>query len=180
MVEIVKELRYILGIALLITMAAVTGYAVATYMPEEQIETNPRYVGGAEVFVNIEYTVPETEEAEIHTGVKVIEKTYMGEYKLTAYCPCEKCCGTNTGITATGTHATQGRTIGVNPDEIPYGSIIEINGERYVAEDTGSGIGSKHIDIFFDEHEDALAFGTQRADVFIVNEYYEGEKEEEE
>ena len=50
----------------------------------------------------------------------------LGEFKLTAYCPCMKCCGKTDGITATGTTATEGRTIAVDPRVIPYGSTVTI------------------------------------------------------
>ena len=36
-----------------------------------------------------------------------VEKESLGEFVITAYCPCEKCCGEySDGITATGTVAT--------------------------------------------------------------------------
>lgn len=58
------------------------------------------------------------------------------------------------GITATGTRATPGRTIAVDPNLIPLGSRVEIlcptfpelNGV-YVAEDTGGAIHGHHIDV---------------------------------
>ena len=124
------------------------------------------YEGDTEITVEVHYEPPKTEaEAE---ETEVITKTSLGRYKLTAYCPCEKCCGVNTGITATGTKATEGRTIGVNPNDIPYGSVIEINGQQYVAEDTGGSIGHNHIDIFLNNHEDAIAFGTKHAEVYLL------------
>lgn len=124
------------------------------------------FEGDTEITVEVHYDPPKAEaEAE---EPEVVTKTSLGTYKLTGYCPCEKCCGVNTGITASGTKATEGRTIGVNPKDIPYGTVLEINGQQYIAEDTGSAIGSKHIDIFFNNHEDALKFGTQKAEVFIL------------
>lgn len=93
----------------------------------------------------------------------------LGEFKLTAYCPCGICCGQWTdGITSTGVTAKAGRTIAVDPDIIPYGSLVEINGHTYVAEDCGGAIKGNRIDIYFDTHEEALKFGVQYADVRIV------------
>ena len=50
----------------------------------------------------------------------------LGLFELTAYCPCSACCGKNDGITATGTVATEGRTVAVDPTVIPYGTSIEV------------------------------------------------------
>ena len=72
----------------------------------------------------------------------------LGEFKLTAYCDCMKCCNKTDGITASGTKATQGRTIAVDPKKIPYGTKIIINGNTYVAEDCGGSIKGNRIDIF--------------------------------
>jgi len=92
----------------------------------------------------------------------------LGEFQLTAYCACEKCCGAySDGYTAVGTLATAGRTIAVDPNVIPYGTKVIINGHEYVAEDCGGGIKSNRIDIFFDSHQEALNFGVQKAEVFI-------------
>lgn len=79
----------------------------------------------------------------------------------TAYCPCKKCCGKSDGITATGTKATAGRTIAVDPSIIPYGTEIIINGHTYIAEDTGGAVKGNRVDIFFDTHEEARQFGRQ-------------------
>lgn len=81
----------------------------------------------------------------------------LGEYRISAYCPCEKCCGWNTGITASGTQATAGRTAAMNG--VPFGTKIVIDGHEYTIEDRGGGLGSKIIDIYFDTHEEALNSG---------------------
>jgi 3D (Asp-Asp-Asp) domain-containing protein len=96
------------------------------------------------------------------------EKIALGEYQLTAYCPCSYCCGKSDGITATGTIATAGRTIAVDPRVIPYGSRVMINGNVYIAEDCGGAIKNNRIDIFFDSHSEALQFGVQRAQVYLL------------
>ena len=92
----------------------------------------------------------------------------LGTFKIYAYCPCKICCGNNAqGITKTGTQATQGRTIAVDPDVIPLGSIVIINGAEYSAEDTGTGIDGKTIDMFFDSHQDAVNWGIKYLEVTI-------------
>lgn len=115
----------------------------------------------------------EVERAEI-----VSEYTEM-TVVATAYCPCEICCGEwaltrpvdEYGepiiYTASGERATQGRTIAVDPDVIPLGTEVIINGQTYVAQDTGSAVVGNHIDIFFSSHEEACQFGRQEMTVIV-------------
>lgn len=104
-------------------------------------------------------------EAEIEP-VK-LETTYLGEYKITHYCPCEECCGKTDGITFTGTKATEGRTIAVDPAVIPLGSEVNINGQAYIAEDTGGAIKGNRIDVFVNSHEEALELGVKYVPVYM-------------
>ena len=94
------------------------------------------------------------------------EHISLGVFKLTAYCPCEKCCGWDIGITYSGTQATAGRTVGVHLEDFDMGDEIIINGNTYIAEDTGA-FQRGTIDIFHDTHEEALQFGVQYAEIFI-------------
>lgn len=104
----------------------------------------------------------ETPKAEAQTQPRV----NRAEFTAYAYCACQKCCGPCAkGITASGTQATQGRTIAVDPDVIPLGTRVSVNGREYVAEDTGSGISGDVIDIFFDSHEEALEWGRRQVTV---------------
>lgn len=109
-------------------------------------------------------------EAAILTDEENSPETFeMGEFRLTAYCACEKCCGKwADGITATGTTPTAGRTIAVDQDVIPYGSEVIINGHTYRAEDCGGAIIGNRIDVYFDNHEEATEFGVQYADVTLL------------
>lgn len=104
----------------------------------------------------------------------------MGEFKITHYCPCKKCCGKDEtspwyGITATGTKATEGRTIAVDPKVIPYGTEVLIryaDGTEhiYTAEDCGGAIKKNRIDVFMDSHQAARVEGVKYAEVFLVKE----------
>lgn len=127
----------------------------------------------------VETTTPTKKETTKATKTtKVIETTeptesvephYLGEFKLTAYCACAKCCGKTDGITASGTKATEGRTIAVDPTVIPYGTEVTINGNTYIAEDCGGAIDGNRIDVYFDSHSEAWDFGVQYADVYLAN-----------
>ena len=87
----------------------------------------------------------------------------------TAYCPCEKCCGKwSDGITASGTTATEGRTVAVDKNLIPLGTEIIINGKTYIAEDTGSAILGNKIDIYFDSHSSALEWGKRTIEIEVL------------
>lgn len=99
------------------------------------------------------------------SGQDTSKGKYLGNFRLTAYCACASCCGVSTGITASGTVATQGRTVAMYG--VPFGTKLLINGTVYTVEDRGTAYG--HVDIFFNSHADALRFGSQRADVYQVN-----------
>lgn len=94
--------------------------------------------------------------------------TNLGQFKISAYCACAKCCGKSDGITATGVKATANRTIAVDPNVIPLGSKVKIGDRIYVAEDTGGGIKGNRIDMYFPTHQEALNWGIQYRDVSLV------------
>ena len=93
---------------------------------------------------------------------------YLGNYKLTYYCSCEICCDVETGITATGTPVVEGQTIAVDPNVIPYGTQVIINGHVFTAEDCGGAIKGNRIDIYVNDHDRANALGVNYADVYLV------------
>lgn len=116
----------------------------------------------------IEETAEKDQDVLLDAGPQIV-RHQLGEFKLTAYCPCEKCNGKWVGEpTASGAELTVGRTIAVDPEIIPLGSVVDINGFEYIAEDTGSAIKGNRIDILFPNHEDALDFGVQFANVSII------------
>lgn len=109
-----------------------------------------------------EFKLPEIEEY----GPKIES---LGLFTLTAYCPCSLCCGKSDGITASGTIATEGRTIAADTSILPFGTEVYINGQAYVVEDRGGAVKGNKLDIFFNDHEEALQFGVKRdVEVFRV------------
>jgi 3D (Asp-Asp-Asp) domain-containing protein len=111
----------------------------------------------------------------------VPERIPLGEFVLTAYCPCVQCCEiwsaehprnrNNPNFvqrTAGGNIAEAGRTVAATVN-LPFGTELYIEGHGvYIVEDRGVPRRDL-IDIFFDTHEEALAFGRQTAEVWMAN-----------
>ena len=113
----------------------------------------------------------EVAEEDAKTEEVAPNKVSLGVCKLTAYCKenYPHICNNGDGnITATGTVPTVGRTVAVDPSVIPYGSKVIINGHTYIAEDCGGAIKGNKIDILFATHKEALQFGVQYAEVFVI------------
>lgn len=104
--------------------------------------------------------------AELAAACEAVgEYRYVGECTVTAYCPCAECCGRwADGLTATGLPAGPG-IVAVDPEVIPLGSTVIIDGQRYLAADTG--VEGRHVDVCMTEHEDTEAFGVQRLEVWV-------------
>ena len=110
-------------------------------------------------------------EEEIEIEEVVPEVVSLDVCKLTAYCKENYphiCNNGSSNRTATGTVPTVGRTVAVDPSVIPYGSQVIINGHTYIAEDCGGAIKGNRIDILFETHKEALEFGVQYSEVFMV------------
>ena len=132
----------------------------------------------------IDEPLPETvaEGASVISTESVIETVSLGEYKLTAYCGCSKCCGKwgenrpldETGrpivYTANQSIAKEGVTIAADINVLHYGTAIIIDGHRYIVQDRGGSIAGNKIDIYFESHQAALEFGVQYKEVFIERE----------
>ena len=89
-------------------------------------------------------------------------------YKITAYCPCSKCCGKTNGRTASGTTATAGRTVAAS-SKFAFGTKLNIGGHVYTVEDRGGAINGNKIDIFVNSHAEALQWGVRYLNVSVVN-----------
>lgn len=164
----------IIKIQWLIILALVVALIISiATRPNAEEYVTPTALASEEPTVSIE--VEETPEA-------TDELIELGEFKTTAYCTCVKCCGiwssehpSRVGTdyvqkTASGTIPTEGRTIAVDTDVIPFGTTVVIDGHEYTAEDTGSAIEGNEIDIYFASHEAACEYGVQTKTIYIKGE----------
>ena len=71
--------------------------------------------------------------------------------------------------TATGTIPEEGRTVAVDPEVIPYGSELIINGkDGYIAEDCGDDIKGNRLDIYMTNQPEAVTWGRQTVEVVVI------------
>lgn len=115
----------------------------------------------------VSYEAPAETASE---AAAVSSMTYLGNFRLTAYCACEKCCGkwaalNPNHLTASGAPAVEGVTVAMGG--VPFGTQLSINGHIYTVQDRGTPYG--HVDIYFSDHASALAFGQKYADVYQLN-----------
>lgn len=83
--------------------------------------------------------------------------------------------GSKSGITASGTKVLEGRTIAVDPNVIPHGSIVAIWASSnkkysglYLAEDSGGAIKGKKIDIAMLDVAECKKWGRRKISIAIV------------
>lgn len=95
--------------------------------------------------------------------------TYLGEFCITHYCTCSKCNGSNAGKTAIGYVPIPWNTVAVDPNLIPLGSTLYIEGYGIVnAIDTGSAVNGYHIDMMVEDHETAIQQGVVYREVYLL------------
>lgn len=142
-------------------------------VPEYEVITYEEYLATYEPSESptIDFDVEVKEQVGEIEELLTVKESVAAVYKVTAYCPCPKCCGEwSDGFTYTGDLAHEGTTIAVDPEVIPLGTIVYIEGvgER-IAQDIGGAIDGNDIDLFFYSHEAALAFGIQYLEVTVVD-----------
>ena len=92
--------------------------------------------------------------------------------RVTAYCPCEICCGEHSdGVTASGYKIQPGDTFVAADKEYPFGTEMLIagyeNAQPVKVLDRGGAITGNHLDLFFNSHQEALKWGVKYIDVKV-------------
>lgn len=172
----VKRNRIILiSCVIVFIIGAILGYTISSFTVrsvEKQSDAKPIQTSNEPITEIQEPTILSEPEPTITEPQK--EVIYLGEFKLTAYCSCEKCCGSwafdrPDGVVygASGNELKSGYSIAVDPSVIPYGTEVIIDGVTCRADDCGGAIKGNRIDVYFNDHKEALEFGVQYANVFM-------------
>ena len=166
-----SQLAAILILAMILFVGICFGSAATAiwFTPEPEVVTEYIYVMAEEPAVEEPVEDVWTEE--------VYPLEYAGEFVISHYCACPECCGKSEddpwyGITATGTEATEGRTVAVDPSVIPYGTELTVYYDdgrmaTYIAEDCGGSIKGNRLDVYMDSHDEALQAGMTSGSVYL-------------
>lgn len=93
--------------------------------------------------------------------------------RVTAYCPCSKCCGQYAdGMTACGHVIQPGDTFVAADKRYAFGTKMLISGysqgQAVKVLDRGGAIKGNRVDVFFPSHQEALEWGVQYLDVKVL------------
>ena len=100
----------------------------------------------------------------------------LGKYRVTAYCPCEICCGkwAELGVDSDGERVTPGnrkilpgdKFVAADPKILSRGDWVYVPGYGTVeVRDVGGSIKGKRLDVFFPTHQEALNWGIKHIEI---------------
>lgn len=106
-------------------------------------------------------------QAAISQSFKAKLTAYTAGYESTGKTPSHPAYG----ITSSGAKVQENHTIAVDPAVIPIGSLVYIEGIGIrQAEDTGSAIKGKRIDVYIPDLQEAMNFGVKEdVQVYVLN-----------
>ena len=162
--RVTNKRRFTAFIVAMMILSGIGGFYIGiSYASEE-----PDVVEATPV---VTQATPEVEEPEEVEEVKTIEFVDLGNYTITAYCGCEICCGQWSSYPVIGSGGVE-LVEGVHcASPLPLGTVVEVGGLGFyeVQDRTAEWIADKYndkvIDIYFENHEDAVQFGKKTANV---------------
>lgn len=101
--------------------------------------------------------------------------TYI-EFKVTAYCSCEKCCGVWANnrpegkvYGAAGKELIAGYSVAVDRDLYEFGTkFVDEDGNEYEAADVGGAVKGNHLDLYMSDHQEALNWGVKTLELAVI------------
>ena len=102
------------------------------------------------------------------TDVKVnlVQMRMVGECTTTAYCGCASCCGVAGNATASGEMPKSKHTVA--HETLPFGTKIKFQGDETIYTVEDRGVFGDWFDVYFDTHEEALNYGMQNRNAYII------------
>jgi len=111
-------------------------------------------------------------ESNTESNTEQPEEWESIEMRVTAYCPCPKCCGQySDGVTACGYKIRPGDTFVAADRRYSFGTEMLIpgysNGRAVKVLDRGGAIKGNRLDVFFATHQEALEWGVKYLEVSV-------------
>ncbi len=111
-------------------------------------------------------------ESNTESNTEQTEEWESIEMRVTAYCPCPKCCGEySDGITACGYKIRPGDTFVAADRRYSFGTEMLIpgysNSRAVKVLDRGGAIKGNRLDVFFATHQEALEWGVKYLEVSV-------------
>jgi len=111
-------------------------------------------------------------EYPLRSAPEQVEEWQTVRMRVTAYCPCQKCCGEySDGMTACGHRIHPGDAFAAADRQYPFGTEMIVagynNDQPIKVLDRGGAIRGDRLDVFFPSHEEALQWGVKYLDVKI-------------
>lgn len=152
---------------LILTLLCVCITAFPAWAAEDQASQTSRVItaGAGEATVEAEPVAEEPEAAPVESGQKGAS---LGIFSTTGYCNCRKCSNGH-NLTYSGTVPQARHTVSADLSRYPIGTRLMIDDVIYTVEDMGSGVNGNSLDIYYASHEEALAHGRKKQEVFVVN-----------
>lgn len=110
---------------------------------------------------------PGAPAADDSSGGSAQKGQSLGMFITTAYCGCSSCSGGH-GTTYSGTVPKENHTVSADLDIYPIGTKLMIGDTVYTVEDKGSSVVGNKVDIYFDTHQEAVAYGRKEVEAFAV------------
>ena len=150
-----RVIKVVVATLMAFLMVLTTGYA----QPKKQIQP----VSNVKTIKAVHGTKLKAKTSYHKKGNIYMTQGKRMQVGATAYC--------NDPITATGTKPEVGRTIAVDPRVIPYGTRVYIPqlDRVFIAEDCGSAIKGKRIDIYMQDYNTCMEWGFKTIDIYILN-----------
>lgn len=147
----------VIGLAILLAPQQLSSSTIVGNDMEADIQTRTKEISNQiklqDEFVSVHGEFIEEDNTE-----------YIGKFTITRYCGCQLCNGRWHKYPAkNGEPLQEGYTIAVDPDVIPLGTWVYIDGIGYrKACDTGSAIKGNKIDVYVDDHELCYELGVTK------------------
>ena len=113
-------------------------------------------------------------QSEIKVANELSARWQTVRMRVTAYCPCEKCCGRFAdGITACGHKIRPGDAFVAADRKFSFGTemiIPDYNNDKPIKVfDRGGAIRGNRLDVFFHSHKEAQKWGVKYIDVKVLH-----------